>query len=85
MPLSTTFMRANNVPDAYERLKAVTRGKSGGVGKEDVMSLLNGVRTDENKDEVDRLLKMTPLTYTGTAEQLALEVPKIVGEIIGKK
>jgi adenylosuccinate lyase len=71
-----TFMRANNIPDAYERLKAITRGKS--VTKDDVMGLLEGIRNEQNSQEVDRLLNLSPLSYTGTATQLALEVPNVV-------
>jgi len=71
-----TFMRANNIPDAYERLKAITRGKS--VTKDDVMGLLEGIRNEQNSQEVDRLLNLSPLSYTGTATQLALEVPHVV-------
>jgi adenylosuccinate lyase len=74
-----TFMRANNVPNAYEHLKAVTRGKS--VTKEGVMGLLEDIKTPENKDEVERLSQITPLTYTGTAKQLALEVPDVVAQL----
>lgn len=72
-----TFMRAQGVQDAYEKLKAVTRGKSG-MDKEAVMGLLNDIKTPENSAEVERLMEMTPTTYTGVAKQLALEVPAVV-------
>ncbi len=63
-----SVMRENNIPNGYERLKEITRGK---------LVDLNTLRTfvDSLKDELpanmfDYLSHLTPRTYTGCAEKL---------------
>ena len=63
-----TVMRAHRVPEAYEKLKALTRGKGGITGEE----LKAFVRTlPIPPEDRDRLLALTPASYTGLAARLA--------------
>ena len=65
-----TVMRAHRVPDSYEKLKELTRGK-GGIGRDELHAF---IRTLPIPAEArDRLLALTPSTYTGLAERLARE------------
>jgi len=65
-----TVMRRYGIAGAYEQLKAVTRGKA--VRREDLHELINSL--DIPNEEKQRLLAMTPATYTGMAEALARRV-----------
>ena len=65
-----TVMRRYGVPGAYEKLKEVTRGKS--VTKEALHGLI--VSLDIPQADKDRLLAMTPASYTGQAAALAQRV-----------
>jgi len=62
-----TVMRRYAVPGAYEKLKEVTRGKT--VRAEDLHALIRSL--DIPAAEKDRLLAMTPASYTGKAAELA--------------
>jgi adenylosuccinate lyase len=62
-----TVMRRYGVPDAYEKLKAATRGKS--VTKADLHALIASLTIPET--EKQRLLVLTPASYTGMATALA--------------
>jgi adenylosuccinate lyase len=63
-----TVMRAHRVPQSYEKLKELTRGK-GGITREDLHAF---IRTLDLPDEVRaRLLALTPSTYVGLAPRLA--------------
>jgi adenylosuccinate lyase len=62
-----TVMRRYSVPEAYEKLKAATRGNT--VTKEDLHKLINGLEIPEA--EKTRLLAMTPGSYVGKATELA--------------
>ena len=62
-----TVMRRYGVHGAYERLKEVTRGKT--VAPEDLHALIRGLEIPQA--EKDRLLAMTPASYTGKAAELA--------------
>jgi adenylosuccinate lyase len=65
-----TVMRAHRVPDSYEKLKELTRGK-GGIGRDELHAF---IRTLPIPAEArDRLLALTPSTYVGLAERLARE------------
>ena len=65
-----TVMRRYGVMDAYERLKAATRGQA--VTREALMELV--ASTDELPTEAkDLLSKMTPSSYVGIAERLTEE------------
>jgi adenylosuccinate lyase len=62
-----TVMRRFGVAGAYEKLKEVTRGKS--VRPEDLHALIRSLEIPEA--EKQRLLALTPATYTGMAADLA--------------
>ncbi|MEZ5664521.1 MAG: adenylosuccinate lyase [Burkholderiaceae bacterium] len=62
-----TVMRRFGVAGAYEKLKEVTRGKT--VRAEDLHALIRSLEIPQA--EKDRLLAMTPASYTGKAAELA--------------
>ena len=62
-----TVMRRFGVEGAYEKLKEVTRGKT--VRAEDLHGLIRSLEIPQA--EKDRLLAMTPASYTGKAAELA--------------
>lgn len=63
-----TMLRKYGVPDAYDTLKALTRGKN--ISREDIIKFAEGL---DILSEVDRatLVAMTPASYVGKAVQLA--------------
>ena len=65
-----TVMRRFHLEGAYEKLKEVTRGKA--VRAEDLHALIRGLAIPQA--EKDRLLALTPATYTGKAAELARRV-----------
>ena len=65
-----TVMRRVGTPDAYERLKELTRGA--GITKEGIQAFIAGL--DLPEDDKQRLLRLTPATYTGLAAQLVRHV-----------
>lgn len=65
-----TVMRRFGVQGAYEKLKEVTRGKT--VAAADLRALI--VSLEIPQAEKDRLLAMTPGSYTGKAAELAKRV-----------
>ena len=65
-----TVMRRFGVPGAYEKLKEVTRGKT--VTAEALHGLIASLEIP--RAEKDRLLAMTPGSYTGKAAELARRV-----------
>ena len=65
-----TVMRRYGVQGAYEKLKEVTRGQT--VTAADLHGLIRSL--DIPEAEKTRLLAMTPASYTGKAEALALRV-----------
>ena len=65
-----TVMRRFGVPGAYEKLKEVTRGKT--VTAEALHALIQSLEIPQA--EKDRLLAMTPGSYTGKAAELARRV-----------
>ncbi|MEN5178562.1 adenylosuccinate lyase [Comamonas sp. 4034] len=65
-----TVMRRYGVQGAYEKLKEVTRGKT--VLAEDLHRLINGLEIPQA--DKDRLLAMTPASYTGKAAELAKRI-----------
>ncbi|MFT3812791.1 MAG: adenylosuccinate lyase [Acidovorax sp.] len=65
-----TVMRRYGVPGAYEKLKEVTRGKA--VTAEALHALINSLEIPQA--DKDRLLAMTPASYTGKAAELARRV-----------
>ncbi len=68
-----TVMRRYGVVDAYERLKAATRGQA--VTEEAIKTIIR--ECDEIPQDVKkRLLELSPKTYVGVAEDLALAFVK---------
>ena len=65
-----TVMRRYGVPDAYEQLKALTRGK--GITREGLTDFIRVLPIPEA--EKQRLLAMTPATYIGKAAELARKI-----------
>ena len=63
-----TVMRKHHIADAYEQLKALTRGS--GISREDLREFIRSL--DISNDDRQRLLELTPATYIGCAEELAL-------------
>ncbi len=66
-----TVMKRHGIEDAYEQLKALTRGK-GGINRDTLHEFVRGLNI--TPAEKERLLAMTPATYTGLAELLAKRV-----------
>ncbi len=64
-----TVMRRYGIDDAYERLKAMTRGR--GVDREALHALIRSLEIPEAARE--RLLAMRPSDYIGLAEDLATD------------
>jgi adenylosuccinate lyase len=65
-----TVMRRYGVPNPYEQLKALTRGK--GITRQALQEFVQSL--DIPAAEKQRLLDMTPQSYTGLAERLAKRV-----------
>lgn len=61
-----TIMRKHGVPEAYEKLKELTRGKE--INKETVRTFIKTLKIPA--DDKKRLLKLTPATYIGLAGKL---------------
>jgi adenylosuccinate lyase len=59
-------MRKNGCPGAYEQLKALTRGAE--VSREEIRAFIVGLEI--SGPEKDRLLALTPASYTGLAAKL---------------
>ena len=66
-----TVMRRYGVPNPYEQLKTLTRGKSG-ITREMLQQFIHGL--DIPEAEKNRLLAMTPQNYTGHASTLARDI-----------
>ncbi|AIL32671.1 adenylosuccinate lyase [Basilea psittacipulmonis] len=67
-----TVMRRYGLPQPYEQLKALTRGK--GIEQETLRAFISEL--DLPFEAKDRLLAMTPRSYLGLAVQLAKNVGK---------
>mgnify|MGYP000350744511 CR=1 FL=1 len=68
-----TVMRRYGVPEPYEKLKALTRGKSG-ITRAALAQFVK--QLDIPDDARQRLLALTPATYTGNAASQARETAK---------
>ncbi|MEQ1668792.1 MAG: adenylosuccinate lyase, partial [Sulfuriferula sp.] len=68
-----TVMRRYNVANAYEQLKELTRGKSG-INRESLHQFISGLAIPDADKQ--RLLAMTPGSYTGKATELAMRIGK---------
>jgi adenylosuccinate lyase len=67
-----TAMRAHRIPNSYEKLKDLTRGK-GGITREDLHAFVRSLPLPE--ETRSRLLALTPATYVGLAARLARQDP----------
>jgi adenylosuccinate lyase len=65
-----TVMRRYGLPEPYEQLKSLTRGQ--GITRESLQKFINGLAMPD--DAKQRLLALTPATYTGLASELAKTV-----------
>ena len=65
-----TVMRRYGLPEPYEQLKALTRGK--GITRESLQQFIGGLAIPDA--ERARLLALTPWTYTGKAAELARRI-----------
>ncbi|NYT85674.1 adenylosuccinate lyase [Pollutimonas harenae] len=65
-----TVMRRYGLPQPYEQLKALTRGK--GINREGLTEFINGL--DLPAEPKARLLAMTPRSYVGLAAELAKKI-----------
>jgi adenylosuccinate lyase len=65
-----TVMRRHGLPEPYEQLKALTRGR--GITRDSLRIFSAGLALPE--DAKARLLALTPATYVGLAESLARRV-----------
>jgi adenylosuccinate lyase len=68
-----TVMRAHRIPNSYEKLKDLTRGK-GGISSADLQAFVRSLPLPE--DAKARLVALTPATYVGLAPRLARIKPR---------
>ncbi len=66
-----TVMRRHGVPDSYEQLKELTRGK-GSITKDTLHKFIDNLVLPE--DEKERLREMTPQNYLGAAVALTRRI-----------
>jgi adenylosuccinate lyase len=64
-------MRRYNVPNAYEQLKELTRGKSG-INRDSLHAFIQTLAIPDADKQ--RLLEMTPASYIGKAVALAQQL-----------
>ena len=64
-----TVMRRNGIENSYERLKELTRGRT--VDRPTLVRFVESLAIP--REEKNALLALTPATYVGAAEKLALE------------
>jgi adenylosuccinate lyase len=65
-----TVMRRHGLPEPYEQLKALTRGK--GITRETLQAFITGLALSDADKQ--RLLALTPATYIGMADKLAKDI-----------
>ena len=65
-----TMLRKYGIPDAYDTLKELTRGKD--ISKEDIRTFIETLTCLLPEDKLC-LLEMTPASYVGYAERIARE------------
>jgi len=61
-----TVMRKHAIPNAYEKLKELTRGKE--INKESVREFIQTLELPE--EDKKRLMELTPATYIGLADEM---------------
>lgn len=59
-------LRKNRIVDAYEQLKALSRGKT--LTKDDIVAFVAGL--DILEEDKERLLELTPESYVGLSEEI---------------
>ena len=64
-----TMLRKYGVPDAYDTLKALTRGKN--ISREDILKFAESLDMLSDEDR-QTLVTMTPASYIGKAAELAV-------------
>ncbi|MEE4638828.1 MAG: adenylosuccinate lyase [Wenzhouxiangella sp.] len=69
-----TVMRLHGLPEPYEQLKALTRGR--GIEKDALQVFISGL--DLPEADRNRLLALSPDTYIGNAASMALALPRFV-------
>ncbi len=62
-----TIIRKNNIPNGYELMKKLSRGKN--LNRSDLTKFIENMEVPQ--DEKQRLLELTPHSYTGYAEKLS--------------
>ena len=62
------MLRKYGVPDAYDILKSLTRGKN--ISREDILAFADQLDMLSSQDH-QTLVEMTPASYTGLASKLA--------------
>ena len=75
-----TVMRKHGVPDAYERLKELTRGKT--VDEQLIRSFVRSIQAHLPPAATEALLKLTPQSYLGLSGQLASAVHENVSNAL---
>lgn len=63
-----TMLRKYGIPDAYDTLKELTRGKN--ISKEDILTFAKSLDV-LSKEDKKTLVEMTPTSYIGLANELA--------------
>ncbi|WP_376690922.1 adenylosuccinate lyase [Wenzhouxiangella sp. EGI_FJ10409] len=69
-----TVMRLHGVPEPYEKLKSLTRGR--GIDRERLRTFIENL--DIPQADRDRLLELTPSTYIGNAAEMARDIDRFV-------
>ena len=62
-----TIIRKNNIPNGYELMKKLSRGKD--INEKNLMEFINTM--DVPSEDKKRLLQLTPQSYVGYAEKLS--------------
>ncbi|KAJ3694045.1 hypothetical protein LUZ60_009525 [Juncus effusus] len=76
-----TVMRRYNIPEPYEKLKELTRGRA--VNKESIQSFVQNL--DLPQEPKSYLSNLTPHSYVGEAENLAKSIDEALGSLDGFK
>uniref|UniRef100_A0A0G4GCP4 Adenylosuccinate lyase n=1 Tax=Chromera velia CCMP2878 TaxID=1169474 RepID=A0A0G4GCP4_9ALVE len=77
-PVQTVLRRAG-AANPYETLKALTRGRE--VDQSKMAEFVKSLEGQLGPKEIQRLLELSPASYTGIATQLALEVEGVIAKI----
>ena len=61
-----TILRKNNIKDAYEMLKELSRGKT--INKSNIIDFIK--KADISKEDKEKLMNLTPASYIGLSKQI---------------